>query len=252
MFSLKGKVALVTGSTKGIGKSITESMAKAGAKVVISSRTHEAVKAITAEFTTRGFDAMGCPCDVGIKSDLERLVGEVLNKWGRIDCLVCNAAIDAPLGPLLQATDDAMDWQMTVNIKGIVWLANLVLPQMAPRKEGSMTIISSVAALRGSSATPFYSATKVADVGLARALAVEWGSHNIRVNCILPGVIKTGMGSTTTTDDTRLQRRLSITPLKRLGEPEDVAGIAVFLASRAASFITGQMIVADGGASIGW
>lgn len=252
MFSLKDRVALVTGSTKGIGKAIAQSMAIAGAKMVISSRTPEAVQAVTEEFRASGFEAMGCPCDVGIKSDLERLVSAAVERWGRIDCLVCNAAIDAPLGPLSEVTDDAVDWQLTVNVKSVLWLANLVLPQMATRSEGSMTIISSIAALRGSSATPFYSATKLAEVGLARALAVEWGSRNIRVNCILPGVIKTDMGRTTSNDDARLARRLAITPLKRLGEPDDIAGIAVFLASQAAKFITGQMIVADGGASIGW
>jgi len=141
---------------------------------------------------------------------------------------------------------------MGTNVRSIFWLANMVLPQMAAHGGGAVIIVSSIAALRGSNVNGLYGVSKAADAGLARALAVEWGPRNIRVNCIAPGLIKTDFARALWEDDARRTRREAMTPLRRLGEPEDIGGIAVFLASRAARFVTGQMIVADGGVSIGW
>ncbi|HTP96533.1 MAG TPA: SDR family oxidoreductase [Burkholderiales bacterium] len=250
MFSLAGKVALVTGSTKGIGRSIAEQMARAGAKVVISSRKADAVAAVTRELEAQGFEAIGVPCNISSKTELQALVDAALAKWGRIDALVCNAATNPYLGPMSGASDEVFDKIMATNVRSNFWLANITLPQMAERKDGSMTIISSIAALRASGSLGLYGVSKAADAGLARSLAVEWGPHNIRVNCIAPGLIKTDFARALWSDDKRRSEREAKTPLRRLGEPHDIGGIAVFLASAAGAFVTGQLIVADGGVTI--
>ena len=250
MFDLSGKVALVTGSTKGIGKSIAEQMARAGAKVVISSRKADAVDAVTKEFQSRGFDAMGVACNVGQKDQCRNLVDTVLAKWGRIDSLVCNAASNPVFGPMLNCPDEAFDKIMLTNVKSVLWLANMVLPQMAERKDGSMIVISSIGGLRGSTVLGLYGTSKAAEAGLVRALAVEWGPHNIRVNTIMPGLVKTDFAKALWSDEERRKKRESTTPLRRIGEPDDIGGVAAFLASKAASFITGQTIIADGGVTI--
>jgi len=252
MFDLKGKVALITGSTKGIGKSIAEEMARAGAKVVISSRKADAVAAVTKEFTAQGRTALGVPCNIGAKADLQNLVDATLREWGRIDILVSNAAINPVFGPMAKVSDEAFDKLMGSNVRSVFWLANMVLPQMAERKDGALIIIASIAALRGSNVNGLYGVSKAADAGLGRALAVEWGPHNIRVNSIAPGLIKTDFARALWEDEARRTRREAMTPLRRLGEPQDIGGVAVFLASDAARFITGQLLVVDGGVSIGW
>jgi NAD(P)-dependent dehydrogenase (short-subunit alcohol dehydrogenase family) len=252
MFDLTGKVALITGSTKGIGKSIAEEMARAGAKVVISSRKADAVADVTKEFTAQGYSALGVPCNIGAKADLQKLVDTTLREWGRIDILVSNAAINPVFGPMAKVSDEAFDKLMGSNVRSVFWLANMVLPQMAERKDGAMIIIASIAALRGSNVNGLYGVSKAADAGLGRALAVEWGPHNIRVNSIAPGLIKTDFARALWEDEARRTRREAMTPLRRLGEPQDIGGVAVFLASDAARFITGQLLVVDGGVSIGW
>src|ERR1043166_403180 len=252
LFDLTGKVAVVTGSTKGIGKSIAEELAKSGAQVVISSRKAEAVEAVTRELTEQGLPAFGVPCNIGDKEQLRNLVDSTVAHWGRLDILVCNAASNPVFGPLAKVPDEAFDKIINTNVRSIFWLANMALPQMAERKEGSMIIVSSIAALRGSNVNGLYGVTKAADVNLARSLAVEWGPDNIRVNCILPGLIKTDFARALWTDEERRKRREAWPPLRRRGEPIDIGGIAVFLASDAARFVTGQTIVADGGVSIGW
>jgi dehydrogenase/reductase SDR family member 4 len=250
MFSLAGKVALVTGSTKGIGKSISEQMANAGAKVVISSRKADACESVRAEFAARGQEAIAVPCNIGRKDELKNLVDAVLAKWGGIDILVCNAASNPVFGPMANASDEAFDKIMLTNVKSVFWLANMVLPQMAGRGGGAMIIISSIGALRSNSTTGLYGTSKAAEAGLARALACEWGPKNIRVNCIAPGLVRTDFARALWEDDTRRKAREALTPLRRIGEPKDIGGVAVFLASEAGSFITGQMIVADGGVTI--
>lgn len=250
MFSLEGKVALVTGSTRGIGKAIAEEMARAGAKVVISSRKADMCEKVRAEFVARGQEAIAVPCNVGRKEELRNLVDQALAAWGRIDILVCNAAANPVFGPMLNASDEAFDKIMTTNVKSVFWLANMVLPQMAERRDGAMIIISSISALRGSSQLGLYATSKAAEAGMCRALACEWGPKNIRVNCIAPGLIRTDFARALWEDETRRKAREALTPLRRIGEPKDIAGIAVFLASEAGSFVTGQLIVADGGVTI--
>ena len=250
MFSLKGKVALITGSTKGIGKSIAEEMANLGAKVVISSRKADACEAVAAEFTARGQEALAVPCNVGDKAAAQNLVDTVMKKWGRIDSLVCNAASNPHFGPLTTASDEMFDKIMSTNVKSVFWLAGMVLPQMAGRRDGAMIIVSSIAALRGSSQLGLYATSKAAEAGMCRALACEWGPKNIRINCIAPGLIRTDCARALWEDETRRKAREALTPLRRIGEPKDIGGIAVFLASEAGSFVTGQMIVADGGVTI--
>jgi NAD(P)-dependent dehydrogenase (short-subunit alcohol dehydrogenase family) len=252
MFDLTGKVALITGSTKGIGKSIAEEMARAGAKVVVSSRKADAVEAVTKELTAAGREAIGVPCNIGSKAELQNLVDKTMAKWGRIDILVCNAAINPHFGSITKVSDEVFDKMMGSNIRSIFWLANMVLPQMAERKDGAMVIISSIAALRGSNVNGLYGVTKAADAGLGRALAVEWGPHNIRINSIAPGLIKTDFARALWEDEERRKRREGMTPLRRLGDAKDIGGVAVFLASDAARFVTGQLLVVDGGVSIGW
>jgi dehydrogenase/reductase SDR family protein 4 len=250
MFSLAGKVALVTGSTKGIGKAIAEQMANAGAKVVISSRKADACEKVRSEFAARGQEALAVPCNVGRKEDLTNLVTAVMGKWGRIDVLVCNAATNPYFGPMLNASDEAFDKIMLTNVKSVFWLANMVLPQMAERGGGAMIIISSIGALRGSTQLGLYGTSKAAEAAMCRALACEWGPKNIRVNCIAPGVIRTDFARALWENDERRKAREALAPLRRIGDPADIGGIAVFLASQAASFVTGQMIVADGGVTI--
>ena len=250
MFSLKDKVAVITGSTKGIGKSIAEEMAKAGSKVVISSRKAEACDAVLKEFQARGQEAIAVPCNVGYKDQLQALVDRTLEKWGRIDIVVCNAASNPVFGPLVKVSDEAFDKIMLTNVKSVFWLANMAIPQMAERGGGSVIIISSIGALRGSNVNGLYGTSKAAEAGLCRALAVEWGPRNVRVNTIAPGLIKTDFARALWEDEERRKRREATTPLRRLGEPKDIGGVAVFLASEAAAFITGQMIVADGGTTI--
>jgi NAD(P)-dependent dehydrogenase (short-subunit alcohol dehydrogenase family) len=250
MFSLKDKVALITGSTRGIGKSIAEEMAKAGAKVVISSRKPEACEAVLQEFHARNQDAIAVPCNVGNKEQLRSLVDRTLSHWGRIDIVVCNAASNPVFGPLIKVSDEAFDKIILTNVKSVFWLANMAIPQMAERGGGSVIVISSIGALRGSNVNGLYGTSKAAEAGLCRALAVEWGPQNVRVNCILPGLVKTDFARALWEDEERRKRREAATPLRRLGEPKDIGGVAVFLASEAAAFITGQMIVADGGTTI--
>jgi len=250
MFSLAEKVALVTGSTRGIGKAIAEQMANAGARVVISSRKAEACESVRAEFAARGQEAIAAPCNVGRKEEIKNLVDAVMAKWGRIDILVCNAATNPVFGPMANASDEVFDKIMVTNVKSVFWLANLVLPQMAERKDGAMIVLSSIGALRGSSQLGLYGTSKAAEAGLCRALACEWGPKNIRVNCIAPGLIRTDFARALWQDESRRKAREALTPLRRLGEPKDIGGIAVFLASEAGAFVTGQMIVADGGVTI--
>ena len=250
MFSLKGKVALVTGSTKGIGKSIAEEMANLGAKVVISSRKAEACTAVAAEFAARGQEALAVPCHVGNKAACQAMVDAVVSQWGGIDVLVCNAASNPHFGPLATASDDVFDKIMETNVKSVFWLGNMVLPHVAARGGGAMIIISSIGALRGSTVLGLYGTSKAAEAGLARALAVEWGPKNIRVNTILPGLIKTDFAKALWSDDKRRASREASTPMRRIGEPRDIGGVAAFLATEAGAFVTGQMIVVDGGVTI--
>ncbi|WP_417565219.1 SDR family NAD(P)-dependent oxidoreductase [Marinobacter sp.] len=250
LFDMTGKVAVITGSTKGIGRAIAEEMARLGAKVVISSRKAEACEQVANELKAQGYEAIAIPCHVGRKEDLQNLVDKTNEAWGAIDVLVCNAATNPVYGTTAEMTDDAWDKIMDTNVKGTFWLTNMVLPQMAEKGEGAVVLLSSIASLRGNTTIGTYGVSKAAEAALARNLAVEWGPKGIRVNSIAPGLIKTDFAKALWEDPVRVKRAEDRTPLRRIGEPVDIAGLAVFLSTRASAYITGQVIVADGGETI--
>jgi NAD(P)-dependent dehydrogenase (short-subunit alcohol dehydrogenase family) len=252
LFDLGGKVAIITGSTRGIGRSIAERMAQHGAKVVISSRKKEAceevVKAIQAQY---GEDsAIAVPANISSKDELQNLVDQTLAHWGRVDVLVCNAASNPYYGPQAGIADAQFRKILDNNIIANHWLISMAAPQMVERREGSIIIVSSIGGLRGSAVIGAYCISKAADMQMARNLAVEFGTHNIRVNCIAPGLIKTDFARALWEDEALLAKRTATTPLGRIGEPDEIAGAAVFLASAAGSFMTGQSLVVDGGVTI--
>jgi NAD(P)-dependent dehydrogenase (short-subunit alcohol dehydrogenase family) len=254
LFDLSGNVALITGSSKGIGKAIAQEMARHGARVVISSRKPDVCEsvaaAINAEVKGEAGGAVAIPAHVGEKAELERLVAETRHQLGPIDVLVCNAAVNPYHGPSKDIPDSAFDKIMSVNIRSNHWLAHLVLPEMVERKSGSIMIVSSVGGLRGSTELGAYAISKAADLQLVRNLACEYGQYNIRVNAISPGLVRTDFARALWENPANLERRTAHDPLRRIGEPEEIAGIAVYLASRAANFTTGQNFVIDGGATI--
>jgi NAD(P)-dependent dehydrogenase (short-subunit alcohol dehydrogenase family) len=249
-FDLTDKVAVITGSSRGIGRAIAESMVALGAKVVISSRKADACAAVAQEIAANGGEAAAIACNIGRKSEVEALVAETNRRFGRIDILVCNAAINPVFGPLLHLTDEAFDKIISTNVKSNLWLCNLVIPAMAQRAGGAVIIVSSIGGLRGTDVLGMYGISKAADFALARNLAVEWGPRNVRVNAIAPGIIKTDFARALWENEELMKRRNAQTPLRRIGLPEEIGPIAAFLASPAASFITGQTIVADGGITI--
>lgn len=250
LFRLNGKVALITGSTRGIGRAIAEQMARAGARVVISSRKLEACEAVRDALTTEGHDAIAIACNVGRREDLNTLVTRTLETWGRIDVLVANAAANPHYGPLASITEDAWNKILTTNVSSSLWLANLVLPGMAERGSGSFILMSSVSALMGTAVIGAYAVSKAAAAQLARNLAVEWGRKRVRVNAIAPGVIQTDFAKALWDNPEGRKKIEALSCLGRLGMPDDVAHAAVFLASDASRFITGQTLVVDGGGTI--
>ncbi|PWB65381.1 MAG: short-chain dehydrogenase [Bradyrhizobiaceae bacterium] len=249
-FRLDDKVAIITGSSRGIGRSIAECMAELGAKVVVSSRKAEACEEVAAAIRARGGEAAVIPCNISRKAEVEALVSGTVQRFGRVDILVCNAAVNPVYGPMSALTDEAFDKIMGANVKSNIWLTNLVIPGMAERGGGAVVIISSIGGLRGSEVIGTYCISKAADFALARNLAVEWGPSNVRVNCIAPGLVRTDFARALWEDPGRRARREAATPLRRIGEPEEIGPVAAFLASPAASFITGQIVVADGGVTI--
>lgn len=250
MFDLSGKVAVITGSSKGIGKSIAVEMAHQGAKVVISSRKAPACEEVVAEIKKNGGTAISVPANISEKAQLEKLVAETRKQLGPIDIVVCNAASNPYYGPTEDMPDEAFDKIMRNNILSNIWLIKMALPDMRAKKDGSIIIISSIGGLRGTPIIGAYGISKAADMALTRNLAIELGGDNIRVNTIAPGLIKTDFAKALWEDEKNLAKRLERQPLKRLGEPDDIGGIAVMLASRAGKFMTGQVIVADGGVLI--
>jgi NAD(P)-dependent dehydrogenase (short-subunit alcohol dehydrogenase family) len=252
LFSLAGKTAVITGSTRGIGKAIAERMAEAGAKVVISSRKPEACTAVAAAIcATHGAGrATAIPANISSKEELEHLVDETTRQLGQIDVLVCNAASNPYFGPMAGIDDNQFRKILENNVLANHWLIGFVVPQMLARKDGSIIIVSSIGGLRGSPVLGAYCVSKAADLQLARNLAVEYGPSNVRVNCIAPGLIRTDFARALWEDPDALKQRTSTTPLRRIGEPDEIAGAAVFLASQAGSFVTGQAIVVDGGVTI--
>jgi len=250
LFDLTGKVALITGSSRGIGRAIAERMAQAGARVVVSSRKQDACDAVVDEIRRAGGEAVAIPCNITYKEELEKLVARTREAFGKIDVLVCNAAVNPHYGTTQDIPDSAFEKILDCNIRSNHWLCQLVVPEMAERGDGAVIIVSSIGGLKGSSSLGTYGLTKAADMALARNLAVEWGPRNVRVNCIAPGIVRTDFAKALWDDPAVYERAIERYPLRRIGEPDEIAGTAIFLASRAGSFLTGQTIVVDGGATI--
>jgi NAD(P)-dependent dehydrogenase (short-subunit alcohol dehydrogenase family) len=248
LFDLTGKVAVVTGSSKGIGKAIAEQLAEHGAAVVISSRKpgpcDEVAAAINAAHPGA---AIAVPANISSKDDLQRLVDETRKAFGQIDILVCNAASNPYYGPMEGISDEAFQKVLSNNILSQHWLIQMVAPEMRARRDGSIIIVSSVGGLRGQAVIGAYGVSKAADMQLARNLALEYGPENVRVNCIAPGLVKTDFARALWDTPEAERRSSQNTPLRRLGVPDDIAGAAVYLASRAGAWTTGQAIVIDGG-----
>jgi NAD(P)-dependent dehydrogenase (short-subunit alcohol dehydrogenase family) len=251
LFDLSGKVAIVTGSTKGIGKAIAQGLAAHGAKVVISSRKADACEREASAIREAGGEAIAVPCNVSDRAQLENLVAKTRQAWGQIDIAVCNAAVNPFYGSAFDIPDSAFQKVMDVNIGSVMALCKLVAPEMRERKDGAIIIVSSVGGRHGSTVLGAYAISKAADMQIARNLALELGPSNIRVNCIAPGLVKTDFARALWENPELNQSRSAATPLRRLGEPEDIAGIAVYLASKAGSWTTGQTFVIDGGVDAG-
>jgi NAD(P)-dependent dehydrogenase (short-subunit alcohol dehydrogenase family) len=249
-FDLHGKVALVTGGTRGIGYAVAEGLGAAGARVVVSSEDASACREAAERLVAAGVDALGVCCDVTDDAQLAALVAQCVAARGGIDVLVCNAGIAGRPGPFAGVSDDDYDRVMAVNLRSNVKLTSLALPGMAARGGGSVILMASLSALRGNKSINVYALSKAALAQLARNLAVEWGPANIRVNAIAPGLIRTEFSRGIMQDEAYFARRLQLTPLRRMGEPEDVAGAAVFLAAPAGAFVTGHTLVVDGGTLI--
>ena len=250
LFDLTGKVAIITGSTRGIGRAIARDMGQVGAKVVISSRSADDTARVTEELKKEGIDAFGMACDVGKKEQIDALVDATKKRWGQIDILVCNAGYSPYRGPLGGMTDEVFDEMVRVNFKSNWWFTNAVFPDMAKRKDGVFIIVTSQSAFIASVVNGLYGALKSADVGLVRQLAAEWGPHNIRINSLAPGLIRTEFSRAAWDNAENLAKREAGIPLRRIGEAEDLSGMAVALASRAGRYITGQTIIIDGGSTI--
>ncbi|MDD9910716.1 MAG: SDR family oxidoreductase [Ahrensia sp.] len=252
LFDLTGKTAIITGSSRGIGKAIAQRMAEHGAKVVISSRKLEACAAVAEVLNTMhgAGTAIAVECNISSRAALQTLVEETTKAFGDIHTLVCNAASNPYYGPMADIGDEAFAKILHNNIVANNQLISMVLPQMVARRDGSITLVSSIGGLKGSPVIGAYCVSKAADFQLARNLAVEHGVHNVRVNCIAPGLIKTDFARALWEDPDNLKRALATTPMKRIGEADEIAGAAVFLASKAGQYMTGQSIVIDGGQTI--
>jgi NAD(P)-dependent dehydrogenase (short-subunit alcohol dehydrogenase family) len=246
-FDLTGKVAIVTGSSRGIGRSSAELLARLGARVVISSRKADACEQVADGIRKEGGDALVIPCNIARRAEVDALIAGTVRHYGKIDILVCNAAVNPYFGPLLDISDEAFDKIMASNVKSNIWLCSGVIPAMAERGNGSVVIISSIGGLRGSPVLGAYGISKAADFSLCRSLAGEWGPKGVRVNCVAPGLVKTDFARALWEDEERLKRRCATTPLRRIGEPDEIAGAVAYLGSDASSFMTGQTIVVDGG-----
>ena len=252
LFDLQGQVAVITGSSRGIGQAIAERMAEHGAKVVISSRKQDACDAVAEAINARhgAGTALAVAANISSKSALQNLVDRTLAAYGRIDTLVCNAASNPYYGPLAGIADEQFRKILDNNIVANHWLITMAAPQMIARREGSIIIISSIGGLRGTPVIGAYGISKAADMQLARNLAHEFGPHNVRVNCIAPGLIRTDFAKALWDNPTALAARSASTPLRRIGEPDEIAGAAVYLAAPASRFMTGQSLVIDGGVTI--
>ena len=253
LFDLSGKTEIVTGASRGIGEAIARRLAQHGANVVVSSRKPDACQTVVDSINkTEGREAaVAIGCNISHKEELQRLVDETGAKWGPADILVANAAVNPYYGPSADMSDEQFDKILTCNVNASHWLAHMVLPGMRAKKDGAIIIISSIGGFVGSSVLGAYNISKAADLQLARNLAVEAGPDNIRVNCICPGIVKTYFAEALWKDPKIEKAMTERLPLRRFGDPDDIAGAAVFLASPAGRWMTGQAMIIDGGTMIG-
>ena len=253
LFDMTGQVAVITGSSRGIGRAIAEEMAEHGAKVVISSRKLDVCEEVAAGINAKHGvgTAIAIAANISSKESLQELVTQTRVAFGKITALVCNAASNPYYGPMADISDEQFAKILTNNIVANNWLVSMVVPEMIERGQGSVTIISSIGGIRASTTIGAYCVSKAADMQLARNLAHEYGPSGVTVNCIAPGLIKTDFAKALWDDPATLKRSTATAALRRIGEPEEIAGAAVFLASRAGAFTTGQTIVIDGGVTSG-
>ena len=253
LFDLSGKVAVVTGSSRGIGKAIAEALADNGASVVISSRKQDACEAVASAINAKHGEgkAIALAASISDKEALRRLVDGTMAELGRIDVLVCNAASNPYYGPMGGISDEAFRKILDNNVLSNHWLVQMVGPQMIERGEGSIIIVSSIGGMTSSTMIGAYNISKAADFQLARNLAAEFGPHGVRVNCIAPGLVRTDFARALWENPETLKAVTRGTPMRRIGEPHEIAGAAVFLAAPASSFMTGQAVIVDGGSTIG-
>lgn len=250
LFGLTGRVALVTGAASGIGWAIAELLAQQGAAVALVDRDAQACAQAARTLQAAGAQALALACDVGVAASVAQAAEAALQWQGRVDVLVCNAGMQGPAAPLAQASDD--DWQRVfeVNLRGATRFADRLLPAMAQAGGGSVVLMSSIAGLRGNARIGLYGLSKAALAQLARNLAVEWGPRGVRVNAVSPGLVRTPLAAPLLADAGFMLRRLAATPLRRVGEPHEIAGVVAMLASPAGAFMTGQNLVVDGGTLI--
>lgn len=249
-FRLDGKVAIVTGASKGIGKYIAQALAQQGAEVIVSSRKLDAVEVVADEFVAAGLKAKGISCHMGDDAQVKALAEETIGTYGGIDIIVNNAAANPVFGPVQDAGDDAFDKIMDVNVKGPLNLAKYAYDSMKSRGGGSIVNISSIEGITPGQGLGLYSVSKAAMIQLTKVLAREWGPDNIRANAICPGLIETKFSEALTSNEKILKMVMMKQALPMLAQPEDIAGLALFLACDASKFVTGAAITADGGYTV--
>jgi NAD(P)-dependent dehydrogenase (short-subunit alcohol dehydrogenase family) len=253
LFDLTGKVAIVTGSSRGIGLAIAAALAEHGCKVAISSRKQDACDEVAHAINAQHGDerAIAVAANISSKDDLQNLVDKTRKAFGRIDVLVCNAASNPYYGPMAGISDEQFRKILDNNVIANHWLISMVAPEMLERGEGSIIIVSSIGGLTSSTMIGAYNISKAADFQLARNLAAEFGPKGVRVNCIAPGLVRTDFARALWENPDTLKLVTKGTPLRRIGEPHEIAGAAVYLASPASTFMTGQAMIVDGGSTIG-
>ncbi len=249
-FNLAGKVAIITGASRGIGEAMARGMGEFGAKVVVSSRSQESVDAVAKDLGERGIEAMGIAAHAGREDELKALVDKTVKAWGGVDIVVNNAATNPVFGPSAELDEGAFNKIMVTNVYAPLALARAALPSMQQRGGGSVINIASIGGVTPEPMLAAYSASKAALISITKATAKEWGPDNVRVNAILPGLIKTKFARALWENEEMANEMIRMQAVKRLGVPDDIAGLAVFLASDAAAFCSGGLYVDDGGATI--
>ncbi len=250
LFDLRGKVAIVTGSSRGLGLASAVGMAEHGAKVVISGRKAQACEAAVAQIEAAGGEAMAIACNIGRKQEVQHLVDATLAKWGRIDIVMANAAIHPWVGSVLELNDETFNKFMQVNVQSHIWLAQMTIPGMLERGYGRFIVVASVVGLLGDPVTGTYGLTKASDMQFVRNMATEFASRGVTANCIAPGTFKTEMARSQWENEALVKWYYERNPSKRFGEVQEIAGLAVLLASPSGGYINGQTIAVDGGHTI--